>query len=359
MTEDKGIFIKNIYYMLSYAFQTLRQSLYAEVAVEEFQNVHDLFAAILARGITQQIKRGLHREYISRSEDLTVMKGKLNIGGSIRNRVNRRHALYCEFDDLSENNQFNKILKTTALHLIRQKDVKEVHREELSKALFYFDEVDIIEISTIKWDKLVYRRSNQSYRMLINICYFVLESLLLTTEEGHYKMAKFIDEKEMSWLFEKFILEYYRHHFPELCPGASQVKWDLADGIKDYLPKMQTDVMLKKGSKTLIIDAKYYSKIMQVQKRFNSKSIPSENLYQIYTYVKNADSQHDGSVSGIILYAKTNNDDLPDCNYCIGGNYIGIRTLNLSGSFEEIGIKLNEITHLLSLGKYTNEINEA
>ena len=49
MTKDKSIFIKNIYYMLSYAFTVLRQGGYEEIATEKFENVHDLFAAILAK----------------------------------------------------------------------------------------------------------------------------------------------------------------------------------------------------------------------------------------------------------------------------------------------------------------------
>ena len=44
MTEDKGIFIRNIYYMLTYAFHELRQNNYEYIAGEEFENVHDLFA---------------------------------------------------------------------------------------------------------------------------------------------------------------------------------------------------------------------------------------------------------------------------------------------------------------------------
>ena len=31
MTEDKGILIKNIYYMLAYAFQVLKQTNYEEI----------------------------------------------------------------------------------------------------------------------------------------------------------------------------------------------------------------------------------------------------------------------------------------------------------------------------------------
>ena len=33
--------------MLTYAFQVLRQTNYKEIAVEDFENIHDMFAAIL------------------------------------------------------------------------------------------------------------------------------------------------------------------------------------------------------------------------------------------------------------------------------------------------------------------------
>lgn len=46
MTIDKGIFIRNIYYMLTYAFQELKQNNYEEIAGEEFDEIHDLFAEI-------------------------------------------------------------------------------------------------------------------------------------------------------------------------------------------------------------------------------------------------------------------------------------------------------------------------
>lgn len=49
MTVDKGIFIQNIYYMLSYAFQILKQEDYKQVAGEKFEKIHDLFAAILEK----------------------------------------------------------------------------------------------------------------------------------------------------------------------------------------------------------------------------------------------------------------------------------------------------------------------
>ena len=74
MTKDKGIFIKNIYYMLAYAFRILRQKNYDEIAAEEFDDIQDLFAVILAKGVSQQLKQGLHKEYITKNICIDFMK---------------------------------------------------------------------------------------------------------------------------------------------------------------------------------------------------------------------------------------------------------------------------------------------
>ena len=54
MTNDKNILIKNIYYMLAYAFQVLKRNNYASIASEKFEHIEDLFAEILSRGISYQ-----------------------------------------------------------------------------------------------------------------------------------------------------------------------------------------------------------------------------------------------------------------------------------------------------------------
>lgn len=191
MTNDKGILIKNIYYMLTYAFQSLRQSNYDSVATEDFENIHDMFAAILGKGVANQLKQGLYKEYILQSEELSVLRGKLNLQGTIKNRIQHRQKLACEYDELSENNLLNRILKTTMMILVRQKTVKPDRKVLLKKNLILFENVDMIEPDQIRWGRIRYQRNNQSYRMLMNICYLVLGSLLLSTDKGETKLAVF------------------------------------------------------------------------------------------------------------------------------------------------------------------------
>ena len=345
MTKDKSIYIRNIYYMLAYAFQVLRQSNFEEISSEKFNEVQDLFAAILAKGTAQQIKRGLHREYITKNETLSVMRGKLNLTGTIRNWIQRKQKLDCEFDELSENNLFNQILKTTLHYLVRDDGVAQERKSAIKKNLVFFDNVDVLMPSQIQWNRLYYQRNNKNYEMLMNICYFVLDGMLQTTENGEYKMAAFSDE-HMARLYEKFILEYFRHHHKYLDETrAAQVKWDLVgdqnESMIRFLPVMQTDIMLKLKEKILIIDAKYYGKTLQHQ--FDKYSLHSGNVYQIFTYVKNMDKGNTGNVAGLLLYAKTDESITPDCMFNMGGNQIGAKTLDLNVDFKAIAAQLDKI----------------
>ena len=104
MTNDKNILIKNIYYMLAYAFQVLKRNNYASIASEKFEHIEDLFAEILSRGISYQLKQGLYREYVPRTESLPTMRGKIDITKTIKHRIQCQQILSCEFDELSENN---------------------------------------------------------------------------------------------------------------------------------------------------------------------------------------------------------------------------------------------------------------
>ena len=344
MIKDKSIFIKNIYYMLSYAFTTPNQGGYEDVATEEFENMHNLFAAILAKGISRQLKQGLYREYLNRKEDVAVVRGKIDMPGTIQNRLARKRVLTCEYDELSENNLLNQILKTTVMLLLRHTRVDQEYKSDLKKEMLFFSNVDTIDPTTIRWSAIRFQRNNNTYRMLISLCQLILEGMLLTTDSGEYKLASFVDEQRMNRLYEKFILEYYAKECPQVTATASQIPWALDDGIGTMLPVMQSDIMLTRGSEVLIIDAKYYTHTTQTQ--YDVHTLHSGNLYQIFTYVKNKDTEFGDQphkVSGMLLYAATDEAIQPDNSYQMSGNKISVKTLDLNRDFSEIAAQLNAI----------------
>lgn len=335
--------IQNIYYMLAYAFQVLNEDSYAKIATEEFENIGDLCAAILSKGIANQIKRGLGKEYIYKIEPLGSPRGKIDVSASLKQPAFLKKQLVCEFDEFSENAYINRILKTTAMLLIHSDSVHIERKKALKKTMLFFSTVDTVDPYSILWSRIQYNRNNATYKMLINICYLVINGLLFTTQDGSQKLATFFDDQQMHRLYEKFVLEYYKKHYPQLNAAPSHIDWKVDNGVIDFLPTMKTDITLQYNGKILIIDTKYYEHSMQTNNFYNSRTMHSNNMYQIFTYVKNKDITHSGNVSGVLLYAKTDEEITPDNDYMMNGNKISVKTLDLNTNFTMLKKQLDTL----------------
>ena len=343
MTINKGILIRNIYYMLTYAFQDLRQNNYDDIAGEKFDNILDLFAEILFRGVSYQLKRGLHKDYIQESDDLPTIKGKIAFNDTIKLRLQRKKLVTCDFDNFTEDNIHNQIIKSTLSLLISSAEVKTARKRRLRSLLLFFSNVSDCDLKSTRWNSIKYDRNSSTYRMLHHFCYFVVRRLLLTTETGPYKTNNF-DEELMSRLFEKFVLSYYRKHYPQYSARSAKVEWniDVEESTLSLIPEMRTDIMLTFPKRTLIIDTKYYGQSMQVY--MDKVTIHSNNLYQINSYVLHEDKGHSGNVDGMLLYAKTQEAiSLEGQMKLNDGNMIYFQNLDLNHDFGSIKHQLDAL----------------
>ena len=279
---------------------------------------------------------------VPKSESLSTLQGKLNISESIKTQTLLKKQMICTYDEFSTNTQFNQIIKSTMLLLLKA-NITNTRKKSLRNLLLFFSDVNEIDLRFVNWNQH-YNRSNQSYQMLIGICYLIYNGLLQTQNDGTTKIMDFFDEQRMCRLYEKFLLEYYRKEHPELSANASQIAWQLDDSENQLLPKMQTDIMLSQGNNILIIDAKYYSHMTQQQ--YGTNTLHSNNLYQIFTYVKNKEFELrklEHTVSGMLLYAQTDENVIPNNTYQMSGNQISVRALNLNQDFSGIAEDLDSI----------------
>ena len=305
--------IRNIYYMLSYAFSELRGTDYRYMNVENLDTMKDLCACILIRAVSLQLKRGLIREYITEENELMSPKGKIDITSSITSGVIQNHRLICSHDEFSENSTRNRIVKQT-LSVLLASDVKQEYRTDIRKLLRFFADVDFIDPHTINWS-MAYDRNNQSYRFLMAICKLVLKDLLMTQSDGTFRMMDLLDERAQHTIYEKFILEYYAKEWPRLHANSSRIKWGLEEDDTNQ------------GRSTLI----------------------SGNLYQILSYVQNkkfelAKTGKPFDVVGMLLYAHTQDSLQPDgFDKKILGNRMMTKTLDLDQEPFEIAEQLDAI----------------
>jgi 5-methylcytosine-specific restriction enzyme subunit McrC len=96
---------------------------------------------------------------------------------------------------------------------------------------------------------------------------------------------------------------------------------------------MKTDVTLRSGTRTVVMDAKYYKSALQ-EHHGVAKAI-SANLYQLMAYLRTEGSlQHSIRPEGILIYPV--GDNVVDKSFTIEGFPVRIYTLNLSQDWRQI-----------------------
>lgn len=329
--------------MLCYSFfgNRLNEKEEASLGEEAFSNIYDLFSLLLYLILRKQIKKGIHKDYNPLTEEINTVRGKIDINNSMYS-FNVKKRLVCNYDDFNENTLLNKVIKTTIFYLIKSNKIGNNTKDLLKKLNAYYVNVDVVDIRTIKWDQIKFNRNNISYKYVIDLCRLILKGLIVTDKHGNNKFKEFLDDSRVSAIYENFIKAYYRKHFPEL--KASSRKFNLVSNNASYAPIMKTDITLEYNNKLLIIDAKFYSKILR-DNIYDQKCkiLSTNNLFQIYTYVDSQDPMKENKAYGMLLYAQTINEPSVNLSYEIIGHKILVKTLDMNSTWEDITNRLDNI----------------
>lgn len=343
---EDTVVIRNIYYMMAYAFRALSLVEYRKLALESFEHLDDLLAAILVIGVSSQRRRGFEREYQEQSETLVGLRGRIDMGATARLKMAGKNQTHCFFDELTEDTYKNRILKRCAEVLLHSKQVSKTRKNDLKRSLLVLRDISSIDENRIAWDRLAYHRNNVTYRLLMNVCYMVLHNRLLTNEDGAVVLADFNNAQQLSALYESFILEYYRVHHPELHPKAKIISNGISAHHPMFLPQLRTDITLEAGKKTLIIDAKCYGQILG--QHFDREILSPSNRNQILSYVIHEAYGNEKQVEGMLLYALTEYDRALHETWQEVGYTFHCFTLDLGHDFEVIAQQLEDIAGMVA-----------
>ena len=360
--------ISNIRYMLAYALdeKKLFLSNVNNIQSEKFENIYDLFTVILDKTITRLIKKWIFKTYHEVEEPLLFFKWKINISGSLKRNTLLNQKLICIYDEYSENNYLNQIIKTTIFELLKKSQIITKENKNslynLKKIYYMFHEIDILnpwEIKRSSIKAIRYNRNNLSYKFVINICYLALNWLLFTEKKGEFDVNDFFFLISLDSLFETFVRNYFKKEFGEYLYSETEKierQYDKDDGenrMIELLPKMNTDITLtskQDKKRILIIDTKFYKKILNTKWMhwYDSTSINSEHWFQINSYVSNMSyANKDLNLSWMLLYAHTNEEIIPDVKVNIMWHWMYVRTLDMRKPFNEIENQLKDIADIV------------
>lgn len=323
--------VENIYFLLAYAWDKLKEAEFVNVSADNKTNVLQLLTYTFLNGSKRLCKKGLIRDYISQNDLYNGIKGKFDLTNTLKSNVLGKGAAICHFDELSGNILPNQLIKSTLVQIQKIKIIPSLNKE-ISQVLIHFSEVDYIPVSSHLFSKARSGYNDPFYAFLLNICELLHENLQIESKSGKYLFRDFTkDERQMAKLFEAFVRNFYKIELRNFIVKREDLHWQLKSSLENvkFLPKMQTDITLINGNRKVIIDTKFYKETLQ--KNFNTQKINSENLFQLFTYLKN---QNDPTCEGILLYPTV--EHFLSLSYYYNSHQIRIETINLNQPWQKI-----------------------
>ncbi|MCW0482181.1 5-methylcytosine-specific restriction endonuclease system specificity protein McrC [Gaoshiqia sediminis] len=336
--------IQNIYYLLCYAWNKLEESEIVDVNEIDSTELIDLFAKVLSNSCSRLLKQGLDRYYVEHEDVIMGIKGKFNFSATIKQNVLPLSKTTCIYDEFDYDILHNQIIKTTIGKLLRTKNLDSSLKDELHKIYLKLPPISEIVIRKSMFNQIRLHRNNYHYDFILKVCQIVSENLFIDESKGNYKFKDFTrEEKAMARLFEAFVRNFYKVE-TDFSVSSDSITWKFeSDNTEDLemLPTMLTDITLQKGYKKIIIDTKYYKEAFQ--RRYDKQKINSSNLYQIFSYLKNqeTDSEITLNCEGILLYPSIQNNF--EYSFKYKNHKIRILSINLNQDWQQIRADLLKI----------------
>ncbi|RSK53268.1 5-methylcytosine restriction system specificity protein McrC [Bacillus canaveralius] len=337
LAESSKIPIKNLYYMLCYAWGHLSETDNKDVLNNDDKDLSNLLTRILVGKLGSLIKRGFYREYKNFKEESSTLRGKIQFKESISSFSFKRGKIHFECEEMNHNILHNQLIKSTLEQLARNESLDAELRKQVLKLLPYFIEVNCIKLTSELFNGIKLHRSNQHYRFVLDVCRFLVESTLLHEEGNSGNFTDFYrDPRAMAMLFESFVRSFYKYETPSYRVYRENIYWNAEGDNLNYLPLMQTDISLENSEKKIIMDTKYYQQSLSFN--HDSQKLISGNLYQLFAYLNNHQKAVGKPTTGILLYPEVNH--ILDLSYMIQGHPVKICTVDLGTDWRSIHERL-------------------
>lgn len=330
--------IENLYYLFCYAWRFIPDDLALDVGAVPGADVLNLCAHVLTTGTDRLLRRGLDQGYRGLTEEVSRVRGRIDINATVRGLTWLNARVVCQFDNLHPDILHNQILRST-IHLLRFAPIESELRKRVRETDSRLSGINTIQLTDSLFRRVQIHRNNGFYGFLMRVCELVHFSLLpdpsgVGPSWFHNVLS---DENYMAAVFEEFIRNFYSLKQNQFTVGRTQPRWNAiaqkADDLR-FLPTMTTDVTLCSSSRTVIIDAKYYRDALQ--SNYASRTVHSANLYQLMAYLRGTDSkpQSHRAIEGILVYPV--GMQAAELSYTIDGYPIRIYTLNLGQHWRDI-----------------------
>jgi 5-methylcytosine-specific restriction enzyme subunit McrC len=244
-------------------------------------SILEILVRMFCQRLWQCVRRGMVRQYETRSENLAMLRGRLSVSEQVRKNLARPDRLACVFDEFSENIPLNQVLKA-ALRVLSKVVEAPANQRNLAELLFCFQEVDDVAPSAINWSRTGTNRLSARYKPLLAMARLFIEGKSPDVVSGSGDGFALLFD--MNQLFESYVGAVARRVFAKeglevSLQGPKRHLARIASGSPVF--ELKPDIVARgQTGIAFIIDTKW----KRLKEQVYREGVTSSDVYQMYAY---------------------------------------------------------------------------
>lgn len=242
----------------------------------------ELLIRLFCGKLADAVRLGMPRQYIEFEDDLSALRGRLDVTRQFSTLAVSPQKLACRFDALSPDIALNQVMRAAIGKLSRLAQAPDNQRA-LRELSFAYADVSEVTPSALRWDLIVLDRTNTRWRELLSLARLFLgdrhQQTSAGTIDGHALLF------EMNVLFEEYVARLLARAL-----AGTDLRVSAQGGRRDCLFEGETgrfqtrpDLIIWRGSRiVLIIDTKW----KRITPRIDDpkQGVSQADIYQLMAY---------------------------------------------------------------------------
>lgn len=245
----------------------------------------DVFIALFADRLLDEVRHGLPRQYRTREDDLRALRGRLDVVRQFTVNAVRPDRLACRFDALDADIPLMQVMKACVLLLARHARSASTKRK-LAELRFLLADIRDLPPGALPWKQVRIDRSSQRWRALLELARLLLGSSWQQTHADARAPEGITLLFPMNDLFERYIaaqlgralrdtdFEVVTQGGGEYCLGP----WNGGAPVIANSHPTRPDILIKRsGRVVMILDTKW---------KHPGQGVSHADIYQMMAYAR-------------------------------------------------------------------------
>ena len=249
-----------------------------EVTGHDYQNCDliEILIGLFARRLQEQIRAGLSREYCRHDDDLSRLRGKMDVTRQFTKLAASPQKLACRYDEFTADTSLNRLL-LCAVTFLRRHSVSAGTQRLLNEITVHFSDVQLVSASEALAAKLTPDRGNARWGILARLARRFLLSEYQTVHGGNREGIALLFD--MNVLFESYVSALARKAY---LPLGYEVR---TQGPHSYLTcdkafQTRPDLHCKRGDDVFVLDTKW----KKLDSGKPNCGVSQNDAYQMHAY---------------------------------------------------------------------------